>query len=60
MDERFICPNCGEELTDIAVRLHRLQKNHDTLELKVAEILATVFDSEELGSISDRLVKDDE
>ncbi len=48
------CPHCGKELTDIAVRLQELKRNHEDLEEKVQEILARVFDNEELGSIADR------
>ncbi len=53
-NERFNCPHCGKELTDIAVKLDKIHRQHEELLVQVDKILARVFDNEELGSISDR------
>ncbi len=53
-NERFNCPHCGRELTDIAVELDKIHRQHEELLVQVDEILARVFDNKELGSISDR------
>jgi transcription initiation factor IIE alpha subunit len=52
--ETFECPHCGAKLTDVSLELHRLQQQFNNLELTYEEILSKVFDSEELGNISDR------
>jgi transcription initiation factor IIE alpha subunit len=55
MQERFECPKCGEELTDVAVELHRLEKQHQELKELHDSILKRVFSDDELGKISDRI-----
>ena len=55
MNERFDCPHCGKELTEVGVRLHKLQQDHDELESIIQNIMKKVFDFEELDRISDRL-----
>ena len=57
-EERFKCPNCGHEMTAIALELQRLKDNHDKLFKTMEEILRTVFDSDELMRMNDRRESD--
>jgi hypothetical protein len=54
MEAEFICPHCGKELTQIALELDKIRRQHEGLQEKVQEIMQTVFDGVELGSVSDR------
>jgi hypothetical protein len=58
MSEIYKCPDCGRELTMISLEIDRLQRQGEEVQRKLDEIIQTVFDADELGSISDR--RDDE